>query len=229
VPAYRTFRLPRKRLQVLGADLNRSERPSPLGPQHARRANRASRSEMNSSWNVHPQDHDKEKQRGIQRHRLGIRNPVLRPTVPLVHGAPLSIPRRVTSALNLPHQDGLVVGAGLNCSESCKAEEESVRDPLRLFFGPSLVRRRRQPSANECSARLVCFSFFAELSHRSTPQRPTLPSRVAGQSPDSAMVKRYEECPLLSRAFSDRSVVAIVVVAGPDSLPAPRRRLPTPA
>src|SRR5262249_59832036 len=37
--------------------------------------------------------------------------------------------------------------------------------------------------------------------------------------------------PLLGRAFRDRSVlvVPIVVVAGPDSLPAPRCRLPTPA
>src|SRR5262245_16693088 len=35
--------------------------------------------------------------------------------------------------------------------------------------------------------------------------------------------------PLLGRAVSDRLVVAIVVVAGPDSLPAPRCRLPTPA
>ena len=46
---------------------------------------------------------------------------------------------------------------------------------------------------------------------------------------DNAAVKRREECRLLSRAFSDRSVVAIVVAAGPDSLPAPRCRLPTPA
>ena len=46
---------------------------------------------------------------------------------------------------------------------------------------------------------------------------------------DNAAVKRREECRLLGRAFSDRSVVAIVVAAGPDSLPAPRCRLPTPA
>src|SRR5262245_38952694 len=35
--------------------------------------------------------------------------------------------------------------------------------------------------------------------------------------------------PLLGGAVGDRLVVAIVVVAGPDSLPAPRCRLPTPA
>ncbi len=35
--------------------------------------------------------------------------------------------------------------------------------------------------------------------------------------------------PLLHHAFRNRSVVAIVVAAGPDSLPAPRCRLPTPA
>jgi len=46
---------------------------------------------------------------------------------------------------------------------------------------------------------------------------------------ENAAVKRREECRLLGRAFSDRSVVAIVVVAGPDSLPPPRCRLPTPA
>src|SRR6516225_9635880 len=46
---------------------------------------------------------------------------------------------------------------------------------------------------------------------------------------ENAAVKRREECRLLGRAFSDRSVVAIVVAAGPDSLPAPRCRLPTPA
>src|SRR5262249_4142236 len=46
---------------------------------------------------------------------------------------------------------------------------------------------------------------------------------------DSAVVKRRKECPLLGRAFSNRLVVAMVVVAGPGSLPAPRCRLPTPA
>src|SRR5262245_20784974 len=35
--------------------------------------------------------------------------------------------------------------------------------------------------------------------------------------------------PLLGGAVGDRLVVAIVVVAGPDSLPTPRCRLPTPA
>jgi hypothetical protein len=50
---------------------------------------------------------------------LGVRNPVLRPIYgPLVHGVPLSIASRVTCALNLPDQDGQVLGVGLKCSES---------------------------------------------------------------------------------------------------------------
>src|SRR5262249_14478647 len=42
-------------------------------------------------------------------------------------------------------------------------------------------------------------------------------------------MKRSRHGPLLGGAVGDRLVVAIVVVAGPDSLPAPRCRLPTPA
>src|SRR5262245_51477075 len=42
-------------------------------------------------------------------------------------------------------------------------------------------------------------------------------------------MKRSPHGPLLGGAVGDRLVVAIVVVAGPNSLPAPRCRLPTPA
>src|SRR5207253_1565269 len=87
--AYRTLSLPWKHPQVLGVGLNRSERRPPSG-QNVRAARFVLRSlEMNSSRNVHPQDHDKEKQCGIQRHRVGIRNPAVR-LIALVHGAPLS-------------------------------------------------------------------------------------------------------------------------------------------
>jgi hypothetical protein len=106
-----------------------------------------------------------------------------------------------------------------------QAEEESVDDPLYPFFGLSLIRRRRHPSANDCSARLVCFhvagSFFL---CRIVPAAAT--SRVSG-FPISAAVKRRGI--RQAERFATDLVVAIVVVAGPDSLPAPRCRLPTPA
>ena len=79
-----------------------------------------------------------------------------------------------------------------------QAEEESVHDPLHLFF-VSRLRRRRHPSANECSTRLVCFhvagSFLAVLFPAARlsdlpcgHEQPVRPS-------DNAVVKRREECP----------------------------------
>jgi len=48
-----------------------------------------------------------------------------------------------------------------------------------------------------------------------------------------AYIKRNKhdaaERPLLGQAFHERSVVAVIVVAGPNSLPSPRCRLPAPA
>jgi len=68
------------------------------------------------------------------------------------------------------------------------AEEESVDDPLHLLFGLSLIRRRRYPSANDCSARLVCFHVAGSLPYcsRSTPQRLALRPRAACRSSDGA-------------------------------------------
>src|SRR5262245_62011775 len=94
VPAYRALSLPRKAL--------------------APASNRLARTDLGR--NINPQQHDEEKQGWIQHHSQSVRTPALIAS-PLIHGAPLSIARRV-SALNLPDQDGQVLGAGLKCSES---------------------------------------------------------------------------------------------------------------
>src|SRR5260221_13251358 len=47
--------------------------------------------------------------------------------------------------------------------------------------------------------------------------------------PSSRQAPPPLEQPLLGQAFYDRSVVAVIVVTGPNSLPPPRCRLPTPA
>jgi hypothetical protein len=116
-------------------------------------------------------------------------------------------------------------------AEYRQAEEESVDDPLYPFFGLSLIHRRRHPSANDCSARLVCFhvagSFFAVLfPQHASATYPAAMSRLSG-FPISAAVKRRGI--RQAERFATDLVVAIAVVAGPDSLPAPRCRLPTPA
>src|SRR5262245_27893437 len=75
------------------------------------------RPELELSRNIDPQQHDEEKQCWIQHHSQSVQTPALIGS-PLVHGAPLSIARRVSRALNLPDQDGQILGAGLKCSES---------------------------------------------------------------------------------------------------------------
>src|SRR5215831_14376281 len=54
--------------------------------------------------------------------------------------------------------------------------------------------------------------------------------RIIRRSSHHPAVQRPRlERPLLGQAFHDTSVVAVIVVAGPNPLPSPRRRLPAPA
>ena len=54
--------------------------------------------------------------------------------------------------------------------------------------------------------------------------------RIIRRSSHHPAVQRPRlERPLLGQAFHDTSVVAVIVVAGPNPLPSPRRRLSTPA
>src|SRR2546421_11270373 len=55
------------------------------------------------------------------------------------------------------------------------AEEESVGDPLPLLFGLALIRRSRHPSANDCSAHLVCFHVACSSPYCSAARLSDLP------------------------------------------------------
>jgi len=66
-----------------------------------------------------------------------------------------------TVILRLRRKDQVGEGYG----EYRHAEEESVGDPLHLFFGRSLIRRRRQPSADDRWARRVRFHVAGSLPH----------------------------------------------------------------
>ncbi len=51
----------------------------------------------------------------------------------------------------------------------------------------------------------------------------------SSSSPKRALKRPRLEQPLLGQAFHDHSVIAVIVVTGPNSLPSPRCRLPAPA
>ena len=78
-----------------------------------------------------------------------------------------------------PHREDEV---GKCNGEYRDAEEESVDDPLHLFFGLSLILRRRHPSANDFSARLVCFHVAGPLSPL-FPQHACATARAASNPP----------------------------------------------
>jgi hypothetical protein len=85
------------------------------------------------------------------------------------------------------------------------AEEESIGDSLRAFFGLSLICRKRHPFAIDVSARLVFFHVAGSLAVVAPAERvsnsPTA-ARIICRSSDHAAVKR----PPLRVAFARSSI-----------------------
>src|SRR5262245_20930270 len=88
--------------------------------------------------------------------------------------------------------------------------------------------KARAPGQEENEKR--CQSARADHCSESSGWSPMKRSRRVGEEARASRssLPPSPHGPLLGGAVGDRLVVAIVVVAGPDSLPAPRCRLPTP-